>query len=115
MKNKFFKKVSLGIILIMVLGILFVGCGGTVVPPPPPPPACTLTVYSQWFSCYGYVWVNGASTGQWIDFNGAVTIQGLSAGTVAYVQIVDNAGFFSHTEIKPLVSGNNIVIFDYWW
>lgn len=114
MKNKFFKKIFLGLVLIMLLGILFVGCGGTVTPPPPPPPAaCTLTVYSQNYWCYGYVWVNGASTGQWIDYNGAVTIQGLSAGTVAYVQIFDTDGYYSHQEIKLLQSGNNIVIFTY--
>jgi len=114
MKNKFFKKVSLGIILILVLGILSAGCAPTAPPIPPPPATCTLTVYSQNYWCYGYVWINGASTGQWIDFNGSAIVQGLTAGTVAYVQIVDNSGNYSHQEIKVLQSGNNIVIFTYW-
>jgi hypothetical protein len=114
MKNKFFKKFFLGLVLVMLLGTLLVGCGGTVVPPPPPPPpATTLTVYSQCGACWGFIWVNGASTGEYIDTNGAVTIQGLFAGTVASVQIVDEFSNFSHVEMKPLVSGSNFVIFTY--
>jgi hypothetical protein len=115
MRNNLQKKVSLVIILILVLGILSAGCGGTTPPPPPPPPpTCYLTVYSQCGACWGFVWVNGLSTGQWIAFNGAVTVTGLSVGTVASVQIFDNFGWLSHPEIRILVSGNNIVIFDYW-
>jgi len=115
MKNKFYKKVFLSLILIMVLGILSAGCAGPVTPPPPPPPTtCTLTVYSQDFWCYGYVWVNGVSTGQWIDWNGMVSVSGLTIGTTASVQIVDNFGWGSHVELLILQPGNNIVIF-YWW
>jgi len=73
-----------------------------------------LTVYSQNFWCYGYVWVNGLSTGQWIDYNGAVTVTGLTAGTTVSVQIVDNNNFASHSEILVLSPGNNIVTFTYW-
>jgi len=114
--KKLSNKMIVGLMLIVVLGLLSAGCGAVVTPPPTPPgpsPA-TLTVYSQDWWCYGYVWVNGASTGQWIDFNGAVTVTGLSAGTTAFVQIVDNAGFFSHQEIIVLNPGNNIVTFTYW-
>ena len=115
MKNRFSKKVIVSVILIMVLGLIFAGCGATPTPTPTPTPLpCTLTVYSQNFWCYGYVWVNGLSTGQWIDFNGAVTIPGLTAGTTASVQILDNFGFLSHSEILILNPGNNIVIFTYW-
>ena len=115
MKNKFNKKVLLIVILIMAFGLISVGCTGvTPPPPPPPPPTCTLTVYSQCFWCWGYIWVNGVSTGQWIAQNGAATIPGLSVGAVASVQIVDNFNNFSHPEIKVLVSGNNILIFTYW-
>ena len=116
MKSKFYKKIFWGLILIMVLAILSAGCAGTVTPPPPPPPptTCTLTIYSQDFWCYGYVWVNGISTGQWIDWNGMVSVSGLTVGTTASVQIVDNFGWGSHVEYLILQAGNNIVVFTYW-
>lgn len=113
MKNRFSKKILVGIVLIMVLGLISAGCAPAPAPPPTPMP-CTLTVYSQNFWCYGYVWVNGLSTGQWIDFNGAVSVTGLTAGTTASVQILDNFGFLSHSEILVLSPGNNIVTFTYW-
>jgi len=114
MRNKFFKKILVSLLLIVVLGVFSVGCTGVAPPPGPIVLPCTLTVYSQNFWCYGYVWVNGLSTGQWIDFNGAATITGLIAGTTASVQILDNFGWLSHSEILILAPGNNIVIFTYW-
>jgi len=115
MKNRFSKKVIVSIILIMVLGLISAGCAPAPSPyPTPTPQPCTMTVYSQNSWCYGYVWVNGASTGQWISFNGAVTITGLTAGTTAFVQIYDSSGFVSHQEILMLNPGNNIVTFTYW-
>jgi len=116
MRNNFFKKIFVSLVLIAMLGVISAGCG-TTAPPivnPPQPTTCTLTVYSQSPNCWGYVWVNGLSTGQWIAFNGAATVTGLTVGTVASVQILDNFGFLSHQEIKQLVAGNNIVIFTYW-
>ena len=117
MKNIFFKKIFISLVLIAVFGLISVGCMGVPqpLPGPPPPAPCTITVYSQNYWCYGYVWVNGLSTGQWIDFNGAVTITGLTAGTTASVQILDNSGYLSHPEILILVPGNNIVVFTEWW
>jgi len=114
MRNKFFKKIFVSLLLIVVLGVFSVGCTG-VAPPPPGPIVlpCTLTVNSQGFWCYGYVWVNGASTGQWIDFNGSVTITGLVAGTVANVQIVDNFGWDSLVKTIVLTAGQNILTFTF--
>ena len=115
MRNKFLKKIFVSLVLIAVLGVISAGCG-TTAPPiiiTPPAQTCTLTVYSSCSACWGYIWVNGASTGQYIDTNGAVTIQGLSAGTVVHVQIVDEFSNFSHVEIKQLVSGINIITFTY--
>ena len=114
MRNKFFKKIFISLVLIVILGVISAGCGTTTPPPGPIIMPCTITVYSQCFICWGYVWVNGLSTGQWIDFNGAVTITGLTAGTTASVQIFDNFGFLSHSEILILVPGNNVVVFTYW-
>ncbi len=114
MRKNFFKKVFISLVLVIILSVIFTGCGTTTPPINPPPATCTLTVYSQSPNCWGYVWVNGLSTGQWIAFNGAVTVTGLTVGTTASVQILDNFGFLSHQEIKQLVGGNNIVIFTYW-
>ena len=114
MKNIFFKKIFVSLVLIAVFGLISVGCMGAPPPYVPPPPApCTLTIYSQGFWCYGYVWINGASTGQWIDFNGAVTITGLVAGTAANVQIVDNFGWDSVTKSIVLTAGQNILTFTF--
>ena len=116
MKNVFYKKVIWGLILIIAFGLISVGCMGVTPPPPPLPPAtCTLTVYSQNFWCFGYVWVNGISTGNWIDYNGAVTVTGLTVGTTASAQIVDNWGNWSHVEYIILQAGNNIVVFTSWF
>ena len=116
MRNRFSSRILMALILIIFVGMIFSGCG-SVAPTPTPTPTpmpCTITVYSQDFWCYGYVWVNGMSTGQWIDFNGSVTVTGLVAGTTATVQLVDNSGFYSHQEILILNPGNNIVQFQYW-
>ena len=114
MRNKFFKKIFVSLILIAMLGVISVGCG-TVAPPPPGPTVlpCTLTVYSQGFWCYGFLWINGASTGQYIDFNGAVTITGLVAGTACNVQIVDEFGWDSLVKSIILQSGQNILTFTF--
>lgn len=113
MRNNFFKKIFVSLVLIAMLGVISAGCGTTAPPPGPTVLPCTLTIYSQGFWCYGYVWINGASTGQWIDYNGAVTITGLVAGTVANVQIVDNFGWDSVTKAIVLTAGQNILTFTF--
>ena len=116
MKNRFSRKVIVGMILIMIFGFITAGCGTTA--PPiiinPTPATCTLSVYSQCLSCWGYVWVNGLSTGVWISQNGMASVTGLTVGTTVSVAIHDQLGYVSHSEIKVLVSGTNIVIFDSW-
>jgi hypothetical protein len=103
------------IVLILSILVLLTGCAASVPNPTPQPPAsATLTVYSSCFICWGYVWVNGASTGKYIDFNGAVTITGLTPGP-ASVEIRGQDGAVSHTEYVNLVPGNNVVNFTYWW
>jgi cytochrome c biogenesis factor len=93
---------------------LLCGCGTTTPPTPPPPASATLTVYSSSYWVYGYVWVNGFSTGEYLDYNGAVTIPGLTPGLTS-VQIKDEYGYSSHIEYITLVPGNNnIVNFTSW-
>lgn len=114
MRNKLFKKIFVSLVLIVMLGVISAGCGTTAPQIIIIPTTCALTVYSQDVNVWGYVWVNGLSTGQWIDFNGAVTVTGLTPGTVASVQIVDNWGAGSHVITLVLTSGTNIVTFTWW-
>jgi hypothetical protein len=115
MKNRFSKKVFLSLLMVLVLGVFLSGCGATTtIIAPPTPTTCTLSVYSQCWDCWGYVWVNGLSTGVWISQNGAASVTGLTVGTTVSVAIHDQLGYVSHSEIKVLVSGTNIVIFDTW-
>ena len=114
MKNKFFKKVSLGIILILVLGILSAGCAPTAppIPPPPGPTTYTVTVISQHPLCYGTVYVNGLPTSAYLLTWGSATVYNVAAGAAIY--LVDTAGWQSHTEIFNPLLGTTI-IFNYWW
>ena len=117
MKNKFYKKVFLGLVIIMVLGILSTGCGGTGgggTTPPPLPLPCTLTVYSQCGLCYGYVYVNSVNYG-YISQNGTIQVTGLTPGTTVSVQMRDAQNFYSHIEYLVLQPGANIITFYSWW
>lgn len=100
---------SFAILILLVL----VGCGSTQPPTPTyiPPTTCSLTVVSQCYACYGYVWVNGGSTGQYIMFNGSVTVS-VPCGQVR-VEIRDEEGWVSHTEYVNTPQ-QNIVVFNYW-
>ncbi|MEI6157761.1 MAG: hypothetical protein WCP87_05290, partial [Atribacterota bacterium] len=88
--------------------------------PPPvvvtsvPQQLCTLNVYSQCSACYGYVWINGMSTGEYIDTNGAKTFTGLPCGTIISVEIRDEYGYISDPRIITLVPGQNILTFTSW-
>ena len=107
------KKNIIFIITIISIIVLLSGCQPAQNTTPPIPSYASLTFYSSSVNVWGYVWVNGFSTGKWIDFNGAVTVTGLSTG-LASVQVVDNWGAGSHMEYINLVPGNNVVNFTYW-
>ncbi len=113
MRNKFFKKIFVSLVLIVLLGVISAGCGSVAPPPGPIVLPCTLTIYSQGLNCFGYVWINGASTGKWIDTNGSVIVTGLVAGTAVNVQIVDNWGWDSLTKSLVLTAGQNILTFTF--
>ncbi len=112
-KYALLKRVGFFFLVLSVIALLC-GCGGGGTTPPPPPPAyATLTVYSSGYYVYGYVWINGFSTGEYLDYNGAVTITGLTPGLTS-VQIKDQYGYSSHIEYINLVPGNNVLNFTYW-
>ena len=113
MRNKFFRKVFLGLALIMVFGIIATGCG-TVAPPTTPviPTAYTVTIVSQHPWCYGTVYVAGSPTSAYLLAWGSATVYNVPSGAAIY--LVDTAGFISHTEYFNPVLGTTIV-FNYWW
>ncbi|MCD6156148.1 MAG: hypothetical protein J7J32_03805, partial [Candidatus Atribacteria bacterium] len=120
MEGGFYVKAKLTILLVLVsiLAVVFLGCGATVVITTDggvtPPPSCSLRVVSSCFDCWGYVWVNGMSTGQYIDYNGAVLIPNVPCGTTVAVQLVDEWGNYSHIEYVTTMPGENLVNFTYW-
>jgi hypothetical protein len=114
MRNKFYKKILVSLVLIVVLGVISAGCAPTAPPVGPPPPAtCTLTVYSQCGLCYGYVYVNAVNYG-WIWQNGTIQVTGLTPGTTVQVQMRDAQNFYSHIEYLVLQPGANIITFYAW-
>ena len=115
-KNNLLKRISF-FFLILILMAFLTGCAGTVPDPnptPTPPASATLTIYSSSLNVWGYVWVNGFSTGKWIDYNGSVTVTGLTPYTLTSVQVKDNWGAGSHMEYITLSPGNNVLNFTYW-
>lgn len=114
MKNKFYKKVFWGLILIMVLGILSAGCvgGGGGTTPPLPPTTYTVNVVSQHPWCYGTVYVSGAPTNAILVAWGSATVYNVVSGAAIY--LVDTAGLISHTEYFNPILGTTVV-FSYWW
>ena len=114
MKNIFFKKIFISLVLIAVFGLISVGCMG-VAPAPTPTPTpttYTVTVMSQHPWCYGTVYVNGLPTNAYLLTWGSATVYNVAPGAAIY--LVDTAGFQSHTEIFNPVLGSTI-IFNYWW
>jgi hypothetical protein len=113
MRNKFFRKVFLGLASIMVFGIIATGCGAVALPTTPViPTTYTVTVVSQHAWCYGTVYVAGAPTSSYLLTWGSATVYNVPSGAAIY--LVDTAGFQSHTEYFNPASGTTIV-FNYWW
>jgi len=112
------RKVLISLVFASLLVALLSGCGATGggggEPIPTYVPSCSLQVISSCYDCWGYVWVNGSSTGQYINTNGSVTIPNVPCGTVVNVEIRDEYGNVSHTEYVQTNPGVNLVNFQYW-
>jgi hypothetical protein len=113
MRNKFFKKIFVSLVLIVVLGVISAGCGAVAQPTTPPiPTTYTVTVMSQHPLVYGTVYVNGLPTSSYLLTWGSATVYNVPSGAAIY--LVDTAGWQSHTEIFNPLLGTTIV-FTYWW
>ena len=113
MRNKFYKKILISLVLIVVLGVIFAGCAPTAPPTVPPGPTTyTVTVISQHPWCYGTVYVAGSPTNAYLLAWGSATVYNVPSGAAIY--LIDTAGQISHTEYFNPSSGTTIV-FNYWW
>jgi len=111
MRNKFFKKFFVSLVLIVLLGVISVGCGTVAPPIPIVPTTYTITVMSGSGAVFGSVYVNGLPTGDVIFAWGGATVSGVPAGAAIY--LIDTLGFVSHTEIFNPISGL-VVLFNWW-
>jgi len=112
MRNIFFKKILVSLVLIVVLGMLFGGCAPTAPPTGPVVPTTyTITVMSGAGNVFGSVYVNGLPTGDYVAAWGGATVSGVPAGAAIY--LIDPGGWVSHTEIFNPISGL-VVLFNWW-
>ena len=113
------KKLSL-VLLILVGIVVLTGCSivfDCCTPPiTPPVQTCSLTVTAG-FWIWGTVYINGQSTGQYIDYS----IPSMKSVTVSVpcnqqvcVIIVDPCGVQSHAEWVYINPGQNSLYFAYW-
>lgn len=112
------RKVLISLVFMALLVVLLSGCGATGGggggPIPTYTPSCSLQVVSSCYDCWGYVWVNGSSTGQYIDLNSSVTISNVPCNAIVAVELRDQYGNVSHPEYIQTHAGVNLVNFTYW-
>lgn len=115
MKNIFIKKAIWGIILIMLFGLISIGCVPTPYPPTPPTPPTpttyTVKIVSAHVWCYGTVYVSGSPTSSILVAWGSTFVYNVLSG--APIWIKDTAGLQSNTRYFNPIFGNTIV-FDTW-
>ncbi|QPM68910.1 hypothetical protein [Atribacter laminatus] len=108
------RNLSVIFFVLAIISLLIVaGCAPSQPPVPTniPPQTCSLTIYSQCWDCYGYVWVNGISTGKYLDFNGMVQVT-VPCGVVS-VELRDEYGWISHPEIVQTPQTSILIFNDF--
>lgn len=104
------------VLIILAVGIFLTGCcwdfcGGFITPPQP---QCSLTVVANSSAVWGWIFINGNSTGEYIKPYQSVTIFNVPCNQMVTVYIVDNCGYVSHKEFPFITPGANYVYFNYW-
>ena len=117
MRNKFYKKVFLGLVIIMVLGILSTGCAPSPAPSPTPTPTpttCTVIVKSEsaWVGGQAVYMDGQAQPSTILTPWSSVQINNVSVGYHVFTIIQGNT--FSHNEYLTTVPCVNYVYF-YWF
>ena len=96
MRSGFIKIIIVNFVLLLFIFILF-GCNEAI----PKTPSSTdetytITVVSGNPTVWGYVWVDGSPSGEYLSSNSSVVISGVTAG--AAITLVDELDYVSHTE-----------------
>lgn len=116
MRNNFFKKIFVSLVLIAMLGVISAGCGTTAPPINPPPIAttCTVMVTSQDGTVWGQaVYMDGTQQPSTILAPwGSVQINNVTVGVRHAFYIIQGATL-SHTIYLTTVPGTNYV--DFYW
>lgn len=101
------------ILVIFVAAIILTGCCCPTCSPVSQ--NCSLTITASYW-VWGTIYVNGQSTGQYIDFeiNQSETVYNLICNQIISVWIVDPCGVQSHTETIFITPGSNYLYFAYW-
>ena len=114
MKNIFFKKIFVSLVLIAVFGLISTGCAPTPYPPTPTPTptTCTVIVTSQSNLVWGQaVYMDGVQQPSTILAPwGSIQIDNVSVGVYHNFSIIQN-NTFSHMEFKTTVPGVNYIHF----
>ena len=114
MRNKFFKKIFVSLVLIAVFGLISVGCMG-VAPTPTPTPTpttCTVIVKSESNLVLGQaVYMDGQAQPSTLLLPwGSVQINNVSVGVIHVFTIIQG-NTFSHNEYLTTIPGINYVYF----
>jgi hypothetical protein len=112
MRNKFFKKILVSLVLLVVLGVISAGCGATTQPIiPVVPTTCTVIVKSESNLVAGQaVYMDGQAQPSTLLLPwGSVQINNVSVGYHVFCIIQGNT--FSHNEYLTTVPGTNYVYF----
>jgi len=109
----------IGLILVILLGIVFLAgcyCCPTC---PPVSQNCSLTITAGYW-VWGTVYINGQSTGQYIDFSipelmtATIELEPYYCNQWVCIIIVDPCGEQSHAEWVQMHPGSNYLFFAYW-
>lgn len=112
MRNKFFKKFFVSLVLIVLLGVISAGCGTTPPPAGPVGPTTyTVKIVSAHDWCYGTVYVSGSPTSSILVAWGSTFVYNVPSG--APIWIKDTLGLQSNTKYFNPIFGNTI-IFNTW-
>jgi len=100
------------IIIVFILFIIFLcGCNASIPTTPSSSEGTyTITVISDNPTVWGYIWVDGSSSGEYLSSNSSVIINEVNEG--AAITLVDEYDCVSHTEFfNP---PDTTIIFNYW-
>lgn len=105
------------IVLILAIGLMLLLSSCTshfTISIPTTPSKCNLTVSSGSYSSWGYIFINGENTNQFLETFQEEIIYNVPCHQYISVSLVDTYGFPSYTKHIYTELGNNRISFNYW-